>query len=474
MRHTKIIATLGPASDRDDILEQLILAGVDVVRLNFSHGSHDWHAAAFARIRRAAERAGRVVAIMQDLSGPKIRTGPLVGNQPIQLSAGDVLHIVTGDFVGSGRRVSTAYAELARAVRPGDRLLLDDGRVELRVEETDGVTIATKVIDGGELRSHMGINAPGVTLPASAMTQKDVEDLEFGVALGVDVVAVSFVQTAADLRRARELISAAGGANLPIVAKIERPQAVANLNEILDHSDAVMVARGDLGLEVPLERVPRLQKEITRTARSRGIPVIVATQVFESMRIEPRPTRAEVSDAANAVGDSVDAIMLAGETAVGRYPVRAVQTLDSVIRDAEAIALPAASMSRTTVVSTVEHGFALCEAAVTLATSGQADAIVAVTRGGRTARMLSAMRPTAMIYATSETDATARALTLLHGVVPLASGIAASMDSTQERIEDQLLSRGILPPGAVVVCVSVSPDLSRRDANFLQLRRLGS
>ena len=474
MRHTKIIATLGPASSGAPVLDELIAAGVDIFRLNFSHGNHDTHRATYERVREAAVRAGRIVAIMQDLGGPKIRTGRLVDGQPLVLRRGEPLRIVTGDFEGEAGRVSTSYPELARAVHAGDRLLLDDGRLELRVESTDGSEVITSVVDGGLLGEHKGINAPGVILPASALTAKDIADVRFGVELGVDIVAVSFVQTAADVQRARELVNAAaGGAAVPIVAKIERPEAVANLDEILAACDAVMVARGDLGLEMPLERVPRVQKEITRRARLAGVPVIVATQVLESMRTEPRPTRAEVSDAANAVDDSVDAIMLAGETAIGAYPARTVQTLDVVIRDAEAVP---PVVSREGIASSGheagEHGRALCEAAGTLAVTARADAIVAVTREGKTARLLSALRPAAFIYAATDNPRVARALTLLRGVIPFVAELGADLATTGTAVEEQLLRQGVLAPGALTVWVSVDPDLSRVDANFLKLRRL--
>src|SRR5215207_5293887 len=337
MRHTKIVATLGPASDSDEVLDQLMVAGVDVFRLNFSHGTHEAHAATYARLRAAADRAGRIVSVLQDLSGPKIRTGRHAGGTPIKLKPGDELSITTGDFEGTPGRVSTTYGPLARAVRPGQDLLLDDGRVVLRVIASDGQEIRTRVVHGSVLGERKGINAPGVALPATGLAPKDADDVRFGLALGVDMVALSFVQTAADLESARSVMNASGRTGVPLVAKIERPEALDHLDEVLNACEGVMVARGDLGLERPLERVPRVQKDVTRRARARGLPVIVATQVLESMRTEPRPTRAEVSDAANAVDDRVDAIMLAGETAVGAHPVRTVQTLDLVIRDAESI-----------------------------------------------------------------------------------------------------------------------------------------
>jgi pyruvate kinase len=468
MRHTKIIATVGPATDSDAMLDALIAAGTDIVRLNFSHGTHDTHAATFARVRAAALRAKREVAVLQDLGGPKIRTGPLAGPGPLRVQVGDTLRIATGDFPGGPGRLSTTFDGLARSVRPGDRLLLADGLVELRVETTDGTEIETTVVEGGEIGEHKGINAPGIPLPASAVTAKDADDLAFGLELGVDMVAVSFVQSAADLRQARQLMGASG---VPLVAKLERPQAIEHLDEILGVCEAVMVARGDLGLEMPLERVPRAQKEITRRARRCGIPVIVATQVLESMTIEARPTRAEVNDAANAVEDGVDAIMLAGETAVGAYAARAVQTLDAIIRDAEAAPPPEAGI-RPHRVGDGDHAQAICEAAVTLANRGDAQAIVAVTRGGGTARRLSALRPAAPIIATTDHEHTARRLTLHWGVIPVCTDIGENVASAGMLIGEQLVARGFVARGAAIVLVSISADLTRADANYLKLQRL--
>ncbi len=472
MRHTKIIATVGPACASDEMLDALIAAGADIFRLNFSHGTEQTQGATFARVRAAAARAKREVAILQDLAGPKIRTGSIAGGKPIAVKSGDRLTIATGDFPGEPGRLSTTFEGLAKSVRPGDRLLLADGFVELRVDDADGREIHTTVVEGGEIGEHKGINAPGVPLPASAITLRDMADLRFGLSLGVDMVAVSFVQTAGDLRLARQLMVESGGAEVPLVAKLERPQAVEHLDDILTVCDAVMVARGDLGLEMPLERVPRAQKEITRAARRQAIPVIVATQVLESMTTGARPTRAEVNDAANAVEDGVDAIMLAGETAIGAYPARAVQTLDAIVRDAEAGLPSDAPPAAGDVGLPEDHAQALCEAAVTLANRGDAQAIVAVTRGGGTARRLSALRPRAPIIATTERDDTARRLSLYWGVAPLCVAIGDNVDAGRERIAQELLARRLVASGAVVVFVNISADLARGDANFLKITRL--
>jgi pyruvate kinase len=471
MRHTRIVATVGPSCDTPGALDALIRAGVDVFRLNFSHGTHHTHKATFDRIRHAAERADRVVAILQDLAGPKIRTGTLQGGTPIPLQPGETLRLTTGDEVGWAGQVYTTYSPLATSVKPGQELLLDDGRISLRVESTDGTTIVTTVTHGASLGQHKGINAPGVALPSAGLTPKDAEDLRLGLSLGVDMVALSFVQSAADIEAARHAIDAAGASGTPIVAKLERPEGIAHLDAVLEQADAVMVARGDLGLEVPLESVPRLQKEITRRARSLGRPVIVATQVLESMREEPRPTRAEVSDAANAVDDGVDAIMLAGETASGQYPVKAVETLDAIIRDAEQLPpLPVPSLGS---LMHAEHGRALCEAAVTLADRGRAVAIVAVTREGNTARMLAALRPGAQIFAATHRPEVARRLMLYRGVTPIVTSLGDSVDATGASVGQQLLARGLLQSGDEVVFVSVHEDSSRPASNFIKLHRVG-
>jgi pyruvate kinase len=470
MRKTKIVATLGPASASDAVIRDLVAAGVDVFRLNFSHGTHERHAALIEQVRRAAKEAGRTVALLQDLSGPKIRTGRLRGGGPLQLKVGDPLTIAVGDFEGEGQRVSTTYADLPKGVRPGDSLLLDDGHLQLHVKDVTGGEIVTVVVDGGPLGEHKGINVPGVELPTTGLTEKDVSDLHFGVKAGVDFMALSFVQTAAVLRQAREEVRKAGGPEIPLVAKLERPEAIARLEEIIRESDAVMVARGDLGLELPFERVPRIQKEVTMLARRLEVPVILATQVLESMRTEARPTRAEVSDAANAVADGVDAIMLSGETAAGKYPVRAVETLDLVIRDAEST--PSIRVRAERRFSALGNKHALCEAAVTLAEHGEAKAIVAVTRGGTTARVLSTLRTRVPILAVSDRPDVTRRLALSWGVTPVLTELGDGVTQVASHIRNDLLARHILEPGSVVVFVSVSNDLTHGGSNFVKLHQV--
>ena len=464
MRHTKIIATVGPASSSDAKLDALLAAGVDVFRINASHGTRDDRRRLVERVRSRAAEAGRIVAVLQDLAGPKIRIGPLVDPDGVQLDAGARLRIEVGEFPGDAERVSTTCAPLAAAVRGGEPLLLDDGRISLRVISSSGAEIVAEVEHGGLLAPRKGINVPGVELPLSAVTDADMEEIGAGVAMGVDFLGVSFVQTGDDMRKARAVAYGHGGEDVGLVAKIERPQALERYDDILAASDAVMVARGDLGLEIPLERVPRVQKDLTRRARDAGVPVIVATQVLDTMRHAPRPTRAEVSDAANAVDDGVDAIMLAGETAAGEYPVLAVETLDAVLRDAESAqpdrVVPGDIGDR--------HDRALCDAAVTLAAAADATAIVAVTASGTTARQLAALRPPIPIHAVTSDAAVARRLALHRSVAPL---VAPAERLVVGQLKPELARRGMVRAGDAVVIARVHSDMEVENANFVELQR---
>lgn len=414
-------------------------------------------------IRDAAMAEGRPVAVVQDLGGPKIRTGEV--SAPFTLNGGDTLAIESGSFMGGRGRVSCSFEALFSSARVGDRLLVNDGRIELEVTAAHPDNLQTRVLAGGVLSSHKGINLPGVTIRTSAVTEKDEADLRFGISLGVDFAAVSFVQSADDVSHARRIAAMAGAPDLPIIAKIERPQAVDQIESILDVADGVMVARGDLGLELPLERLPAAQKRVTRAARARGVPVIVATQVLESMVVEPRPTRAEVTDAAHSVDERADAIMLAGETAAGAYPVRAVQMLDAIIREVEAMpdhaeVLPdAAARNR--------PGRPLCEAAVALAERSGAVAIVAMTEAGKTPRMLAALRPEAQVLAATPNARTAAQLSLTWGVTPVITGAM-----TIPGVRDTLRTRGVVRQGDIVVFVSMHPKLSQDGRNFIHVERV--
>lgn len=473
-RRTKIVATVGPATETDGGLTRLIEAGVDVFRINSSHGTPASRQAVAERIRRRSDSLGRTVAILQDLAGPKIRIGDV--SEGARLEAGARFRIATGDFPGSPERVATPYAPLAQLVRPGNRLMLDDGRLVVRVLKTDGSEIVTEVEHGGPLASRKGINAPDVDFPLPAITAADIEDLERALLAGVDFIGVSFVQCADDMRRAREA-AARVGRPAGLVAKIERPRAIDRFDEILAESNAVMVARGDLGIEVPLERVPRVQKSMTRRARAAGVPVIVATQVLETMTHQPRPTRAEVSDAANAVDDGVDAIMLSGETAVGADPERVVRTLDAIIRDAEVSHDDTAVRAATGIgidfldrmlADDTRHDDDVCAAAVMLAETSQAAAVIAVTRSGRTVRDLSAIRPRVPVHAVTGDPALSRRLALSWGVTPhaVSRGPGSPGDLRQE-----LVGRGIVKSGDLVVFVRVNDDPTLPAGNFIELLR---
>ena len=464
MRRTRILVTIGPACDDSATIGALLDAGADAFRLNFSHGNHATHAASYQRIREASTARGRSVAILQDLGGPKIRIGSLA--EPIKLEEGARLVIEQGDFVGSGGRVSCAFDALFTSVGSGQTLLLDDGRIELIVTSAEPGRLTTRVTAGGLLESKKGINVPDVALRTSALTAKDVDDLRAGIAMGVDLLAVSFVQSPDDILLARSAASAAGAPDIGIVAKIEKPQAVERIDEILDVADGLMVARGDLGIEVPLERLPAIQKRLILAARRNGVPVIVATQVLESMRTEPRPTRAEVTDAAHAVDERADAIMLSGETAVGRYPVRAVSTLDAIVVEAERMLEPGVVVVPDGA-SWSEHGRAICEAAVALAGRARASAIVALTEAGKTARMLAALRPAARIFAATSSASTAARLALVWGVTPIVAEL-----TTVAAVRQALLTRGLVTPGAIVVFVSMHTVLGREDTNFMHVERI--
>jgi len=470
MRRTRILSTIGPACDTLEGIRGLIEAGTDAFRLNFSHGTREGHAEVAKRVRSAASESGRPVAVLQDLSGPKIRIGAV--NPPIDLHAGDRLVINLGDAPGvadlgdaprGAGHVSCSFEALFASVTAGVRLLLDDGRIELEVTRASASSLETRVITGGLLESHKGINVPGVVLKTDAMTAKDEADLAAGVAMGVDLVAVSFVQSADDMRRVRAAAARFGAPSLPLIAKIEKPRAVDELEAILDVSDGLMVARGDLGIEMPLEMIPAVQRQIVQAARRRGAPVIVATQVLESMRSAPRPTRAEVTDAAHVVDEGADAVMLAGETAIGQYPQLAVSTLDRILREAEKVR----TMDAVPMAASGGHDRALGQAAVALASGVNANAIVALTEGGRTAMVLAALRPDARILAVTASIQTAARLALVWGVTPLVADTTRIAD-----VRSLLRAQGLVPAGGVVVFVSTGSALSGSDRNFVHVETL--
>jgi pyruvate kinase len=430
---TKIIATLGPASADEAVLTAMVEAGLDLVRLNFSHGTPADHARAFDLVTRVAARLQTHLGVIADLQGPKIRTGELQGHQPVCLATGAPFCITTEPCPGTAERVATTYANLPQDVRAGDRMLLDDGLMELRVETVTGPEVHCQVVTGGLLGEHKGLNLPGVAVSAPSLTTKDRDDARFALGLGVDYLALSFVRHPADVAALRELCQTLGRA-VPIITKLEKPEALQHLGEIIAASDAVMVARGDLGVELSPEEVPVWQKRIIAECARAAIPVITATQMLESMREHPRPTRAEASDVANAIFDGTDAVMLSAETAIGQYPVESVAMMRRIATAAEAEQrrwrhqewLARTEDGQLTIADAVSR------AAVTVAEEVGARAIVAFTESGSTARLASKRRPQVPILACTPLVQTARRCSLYWGVTPV---LVRTVNDTDEMIQ---------------------------------------
>jgi pyruvate kinase len=473
MRRAKLVCTLGPSSLDEDTLEKLVAAGMDVARLNFSHGSHEQHAEAIQKIRAAQLQVRKPVGILQDLQGPKIRTGRFVRGQT-ELREGQPFAITTDETEpGTDEIVSTTYPHLAADVNVGDLILLDDGLLELRVIATDKKQLVrTEVVHGGVLKNNKGINLPGVALRAEALTAKDREDLLFGIKAGVDYVALSFVRQPSDLDAARQAMDEAGR-QVPIIAKLEKPEAIARLDAILDRTDGVMVARGDLGVEIPPEEVPGIQKSIIRRANARGLPVIVATQMLNSMIDNPRPTRAEASDVANAIYDGADAVMLSGESASGRYPLESVQMMDRIVRAAESSMRLAGGGAATHSVS-VPASFpdVIAGIACRAAEEGGASLIAAFTLHGATARLLSHYRPQVPIVAFSPNQEVRRRLSLLWGVIPRVLEPILETEAMVRRVDEELVSRGLAHKGDRVVIVFGAPVGQPGKINSLRLHTI--
>lgn len=448
MRRAKIVATIGPASESEESLRKLMLAGMDVARINMSHGEREHHGVVIDRIRRVAAGLNRPVAVMLDLSGPKIRTGKLHEGQ-VRLEGGAELRITSEDIIGDAGRFSANYPLLAREVRPGDRILISDGEIELQVIDTNDTDVIARVVHGGVLGEHKGINLPGAQISIPSITEKDIADLRFGIEHDIDIVAQSFVRSADDCRRARELITEFSS-HARLIAKIEKPEAVENFTDILKAADGVMVARGDLAVETSTERVPVLQKQIIRAALLAEKRIITATQMLQSMIENPRPTRAEASDVSNAILDGSDAVMLSGETAVGQFPVESVIMMDRIIRSTEEIFAPSSNVMRETIFGrrSGSYGRAVSEAAVFAAEEAGCRLIVVITQSGHMARRIAALRPRQRIIALSSSERTRRRLAILWGVepYPLAECSPAADDLLQcadrALVEHNLAERG--------------------------------
>jgi len=467
MRKTKIVCTIGPASQSEEKLEALILAGMDVARLNFSHGAHEQHGLVIRAVRSISARLGRSVAILQDLCGPKIRTGSLQGGSAVNLVEGAEITVTTQPVVGTASLISTTYSHLPTDVHPGDRILLADGLLELQVLVTEATSVRCRVVHGGLLGEHKGMNLPGAKLSAPAVTEKDIADLNFGLAQGVDYIAVSFVRQAEDLLLVRRLLRERQ-ADTPVIAKIEKPEAVQNLEAILDACDGVMVARGDLGVEVNPEKVPILQKQIIEAANRHGSLVITATQMLESMISNPRPTRAEASDVANAILDGTDAVMLSGETSVGQYPLEAVQMMGRIALEAEASGRGCAAARH------VGQGYphAIAHAACAIAGDLELKAICAFTQSGYTARLVSKERPIVPILAFTHNRRVYNLAALYWGVSPLLVDFVGDFDDLFRCVEKELITRELAVPGDSVAVLGGMPAAEKGPTNFLKIQRI--
>ena len=467
-RRAKIICTIGPASDSEACIRDLMQLGMDVARLNFSHGTHAEHARRIKRLRTAARRLKRTLCIIQDLQGPKIRTGRLKGGGPVMLEAGARLTITAREVAGTAALLSTDFPGLAREVEPGARVLLSDGRIELKVIAIRGGDVECEIVNGGLLAEQQGINLPGVALSIPALTEKDKVDLKFGLQQGVDAVALSFVRSADDIRMAKALMRKYGK-SVPIIAKLEKPQAIERLEEILEIAAAVMIARGDLGVELPPEQVPVIQKRVIQRASVWRKPVITATQMLESMTHSPRPTRAEASDVANAVFDGTDVVMLSGETASGEYPRETVAMMARIILEAEAsmAQMPQAPRRRREN-QTYSVAETICESIAHAAEELPMGAIAVFTESGNTARMLSKHRPKACIYAFSRKLEVCNRMNALWGVTPIYKTQWNSAEEMVTSAEKELLPKGVIRPGDVLGLVA-GTRLTSGATNFMRL-----
>ncbi len=468
MPNTKIVATLGPSTDAPGVLDQLLNAGVDVFRLNASHGSREEHELRITAVRCAARAAGVHAGILLDLQGPKIRLGRFQGGC-CTLRTGATFTITTEPIVGDCETASTGYVRFAQDVQPGDRILLADGVAELRAIATDGVSVRTEVVCGGVIGDHKGINLPGVNISIPSLTEKDLADLHFGLNAGVDFVALSFVRRAEDVLQLRDRL---GGRPVAIVAKIEKPEGADNIEAILDVTDGVMVARGDLGVETALEKVPRIQKRIIRRARRKARFVITATQMLESMIEHPTPTRAEVSDVANAIYDGSDAVMLSAETSTGKYPVEAVRFMARIAAESEA-SLRSKGYQDPPHSPQPANPEILADAAYHAARDAKASAIVVFTSTGSSARLVSRYRPPVGVFAITPHDTTARQLAINYGVTPILAPDVSNTDEMLAQMDRVMVSDGHLQRGELVVFLAGQPVGRPGTTNLMKLHRVG-
>lgn len=471
-RRTKIVCTMGPATGTDEKMKELVETGMDVARLNMSHGKHDDHAEMYTRIRKASDNAGKAVGILADLQGPKIRLGKFRDdgalNGEVLWDTGEQVRITVDDVLGTHDRVSTTYKELARDAATGDRLLVDDGKVGLTVTEVDGNDVVCTVTEGGPVSNNKGLSLPGMNVSVPALSEKDIADLEFALNLGVDMIALSFVRGPADIELVHEVMDRVGR-RVPVIAKLEKPEAISNLEAIVLAFDAIMVARGDLGVELPLEEVPLVQKRAIQMARENAKPVIVATQMLDSMIENSRPTRAEASDVANAVLDGADAVMLSGETSVGKHPIEAVHTMDKIARAVEAGSRDVPPLSH---VPRTKRGI-ISYAARDIGERLEVKAMVAFTQSGDTVRRLARLHSRLPLLAFTPTQAVRSQLALSWGTETFIVDHADTTDDMIDQVDHQLLKIGRLKDGDVVVIVAGAPPGTVGSTNMIHVHRIG-
>ncbi len=467
-RRVKIVCTMGPATASPERMLGLVEAGMDVARLNFSHGTHEDHQKVYDLVRSSAEQAGRAVAVLADLQGPKIRLGKFA-NGPHDWRTGDLVVITSDDILGTPDRVSCTYTRLPQEVKTGDRLLIDDGKVAVEVAAVEGNDIRCLVVEGGMVSNNKGVSLPNVAVSVPALSDKDAADLRFALAMGADVIALSFVRSPDDIKLVHEIM-AEEGRHVPVIAKVEKPEAVEHLEAIVLAFDGVMVARGDLGVELPLDQVPLVQKRAVQLCRENAKPVIVATQMLDSMIENSRPTRAEASDVANAVLDGTDAVMLSGETSVGKYPVLTVSTMAKIVATTEGGSIPVPRLQH----DPRTHGGALTVAASQIARNIGAKALVAFSQTGDTVRRLSRLHCELPLYAFTPVEAVRDQLSLSWGVETFLTDFVEHTDDMFRQVDAKMLGLGLARPGDYVVVVAGSPPNAPGSTNTLRVHQLGS
>jgi pyruvate kinase len=469
LKKTKIVCTIGPSSKDEATISKLIDAGMDIARMNFSHSTHAEHRKVFDTLRICEHRSGRPLGILADLQGPKIRTGKLKSG-PFDINTGDTIFLnIQKDFLGSREEISTTYANIINDVEVGHKILIDDGKIVLVVKEKHPSKLLLETVIGGTIKDNKGINLPGSPVSAPAMSEKDIEDIKFAVSLGVDYVALSFVRRAEDLKLAKKYLE---GTFTGLIAKIERPEAITNIDEIIEIVDGIMIARGDLGVEMETEQVPIIQKELIQKMNQEGKPVITATQMLESMIENPRPTRAEASDVANAVIDGTDAVMLSAESASGKFPIESVTIMSKIIREAETVINTLEDVRRSQKVKSLNERSALGMAAEQISTQIDASAIVNFTRSGFSARIASQFRPRVPIYAYTPYLMTARKMNLHRGVYPFVIPIMDKFDDMVNYMNEKTKEYDLLKQNDTIVILSGTPGGSANSVDFVRIYKI--